>query len=254
MKTINLFTFALVASLTALTAHADPSALRQTPEQRAEKTIVGAKRFMSLVPEVDVMAWHPYAAYPQECPLTNHNHILLNGEVQAMVQEETPVKDVKDQRYYRLFYRYSNCLPGYNPLLLQALAYVESGLRADVVSHVGGFTGLFQTNENYCRSVLKKYELEGRCTDLRDPQTSTMVATAILIQAAEMIRNAETCQKFMSSRPDDRHRWLYLGHHSGLLALRSVLATTCNPANTERALAAFWHIQRLDYQTPTPTP
>lgn len=137
--------------------------------------------------------------------------------------------------YDTIFQNYGNCLEG-DWRVLKAFAYVESGFNASVVNSLG-FTGLFQTKEQYCRGTLKKYPggAADNCSNLKDPEVSTMVGAGMLRSSINKIK-----KKCPSVDADSLYYFMYLGHHGGQGTLNYVLGKTCSYTDAYQYICQSW--------------
>jgi len=127
-------------------------------------------------------------------------------------------RSASDPIFDDIFKSFGNCI-NVDYRVLKAFALKESGLNHTIVNK-SGFTGLFQTNQKFCKSALKKYpEWSSKCDDLTNPNVSTAVGSVMLQNALKKLTKCGD-----SLNPVDKGSLIYLNHNSGGGALNYILA------------------------------
>jgi hypothetical protein len=145
-------------------------------------------------------------------------------------------KALADTTFDTLFQNYAACLPT-DWRILKVMAYKESALDPNVVNSKG-FTGLFQTKQEFCESTLNKYPtMKAKCNNLTDPDVNTAVGTMMLKSNVNAIRKA--CP-LPQATPRVQLALLYIGHNSGGGAMKNIMKKGCTEAQLGPAMDYFW--------------
>lgn len=150
---------------------------------------------------------------PTECPLDFYDKRKL-AESASIAGQPSLTYNGFDE----LFKRYSHCVEGLPWTLLKAKAFTESKFILTAKSE-RDFRGLFQTNDRNCRDALGKYKADSYCSNLENPELSTMVATAMIRESMNII----VPQCGTNIPQDTLNIFLYMRHHSGPGILSYVL-------------------------------
>lgn len=142
-------------------------------------------------------------------------------------------KDIGSSSYDAIFDNYGNCIAT-GGTTLKAIAFVESGFKADVVNSLG-FTGLFQTKTPNCADALRRYKKDNLCKDLTNPENNTMAGTSMTIESIKIIK-----AKCPNVDPESMNYFIYLGHHGGSGTLSNVVKNTCDYTKSRDVILKFW--------------
>ncbi len=186
------------------------------------------------------------------CPISQGTKANINpGNTPTMQRDPTYSK------YDSLFARYGNCLPIRNgDKILKSIAYAESRFQTGAISSQN-FSGLFQTKPANCREAVSKHNasMAGYCSDVNDPEVSTMAGTAMVMNSIKTIEK-ECVQKGIPVSDTAFHAFIYIGHHGGLGTLTNLLKTKrCDYKQICVAAYEFWqNAYKGKYRDSTPPP
>lgn len=145
----------------------------------------------------------------------------------------TASKDLSDPKYDSLFQKYGSCT-GVDWRVLKAIAFTESRYN-ESVNNEQCFDGLFQTQQGYCEGNLKKYGLKKYCTNLRNPEVSTIVGSAFLKSSVDRINSI--CP---NASIESKIYFMYLGHHSPVAGDKA-MKKSCNYLDAKPIMIDYWN-------------
>jgi len=145
-------------------------------------------------------------------------------------------KALSDTTFDATFQNYAACLPT-DWKILKVMAYKESALDPNVVNS-SGFTGLFQTKQKFCEPTLEKYpNLKAKCNNLTDPEVNTAVGALMLKNSIDAIR--KSCP-LPQATPRAQLALIYVGHNSGIGAMKAIMKKGCSETQLGQSLDNFW--------------